>query len=213
MRRTTVLLLTAACAVAGGLLGSHQWQLGFWRLTAVLVVGSALGVAVAIGLLTTDPVRQVPVPPRPAVPPGSGPPGAERPGGERPGSERPGSGPSGAGPGVAPPPAGPPRNASVPAPRQESARQGSARGGREWWTESPPADPGGGEPAAAPPPRHEVTRAVVAQCPHCGGFQLDVRQDGDTYEFDCRDPRCRYRWSWRAGDAWPTTVVRRNLNG
>lgn len=105
----------------------------------------------------------------------------------------------------------------VPAPSTEPGTKP-----RAWWTETP---------TTAPPPRHEsppqghhvdqavvahgydVDRAVVAQCPRCGDFRLDLKQDGDSCAFHCRNPRCGHRWEWRAGAPWPTTVVRRNLTG
>ncbi|MFD0201951.1 MULTISPECIES: hypothetical protein [Saccharothrix] len=84
---------------------------------------------------------------------------------------------------------------------------------RTWWTETPARQatvPTGPEHARD---GREVDRAVVAQCPRCGDFRLDVTQDADAYAFRCRNPRCGHRWEWHAGAPWPTTVVRRNLTG
>ncbi|TQM78389.1 hypothetical protein FHX81_0655 [Saccharothrix saharensis] len=92
-----------------------------------------------------------------------------------------------------------------------------AAANRTWWSETP------ARPATAPPPAsaeprpsrdgYDVDSAVVAQCPRCGDFRLDLEQGADTYAFRCRNPRCGHRWEWRAGAPWPTTVVRRNLTG
>ncbi|NUT99195.1 MAG: hypothetical protein HOY78_45045 [Saccharothrix sp.] len=57
----------------------------------------------------------------------------------------------------------------------------------------------------------DAHRAQIAQCPRCGGFELDVRRDGHACAFTCRNPDCRATWEWLPGTAWPATVVRRNL--
>lgn len=85
---------------------------------------------------------------------------------------------------------------------------------RTWWRETPAAT-GPSAPSAPRPAQegYDVDRAVVAQCPRCGDFRLDLKQDGDACAFHCRNPNCGHRWEWRAGTPWPTTVVRRNLTG
>lgn len=83
-------------------------------------------------------------------------------------------------------------------------------GGRAWWNEAPGGAVRVERPVAE---RHDGDRAVVAQCPRCGDFRLDVRHDGDGYAFHCRHPACGHRWVWSTGAPWPTTVVRRNLAG
>ncbi|MCE6997165.1 hypothetical protein LZG04_20505 [Saccharothrix sp. S26] len=90
-----------------------------------------------------------------------------------------------------------------------------AAANRTWWTEAP-ARPASGpaDPAPTPPDDgHDVGRAVIAQCPRCGDFRLDLQQRADAYAFHCRNPRCGHRWEWRAGTPWPMTVIRRNLTG
>lgn len=120
---------------------------------------------------------------------------------------------------TAPPPPGPDRPAPppnpfplAPAPNHDPSAASSnpdpSAGGRAWWTEDRSAR------AAPPAPRltaRELERSVVAQCPNCGDFRLDVAREGHEHAFRCRNPRCGHRWSWRADAAWPTTVVRRNL--
>lgn len=85
----------------------------------------------------------------------------------------------------------------------------------EWWNQT-------GTPAASPQVVHAAKKAVpladfdahraqIAQCPRCGGFELDVRRDGQACAFTCRNPFCRTTWEWLPGTAWPATVVRHNL--
>lgn len=81
---------------------------------------------------------------------------------------------------------------------------------RTWWTETPTPP---STPRHETPKGYDVDRAVVAQCPRCGDFRLDLKQDGDSCAFHCRNPNCGHRWEWRAGAPWPTTVIRRNLTG
>lgn len=175
--------LTVVSGVAGGLLAAQVWDLDLWRLLVVLAVGTSLGVSVAWA--TTERARQ-PVPRVGREP--LRPPQAER----RPVSDQ-----------------------AVPMPKPEPQPQPSASGGRTWWNETPARAPDTRVEAgtAASPPDYDPDRAVVAQCPRCADFQLDVQRDGDAYAFHCRNPNCGHRWTWRAGSAWPTTVVRRNLTG
>lgn len=86
---------------------------------------------------------------------------------------------------------------------------------RTWWAEAPapPATTTATRPQEPPRQGYDVDRAVVAQCPRCGDFRLDLKQDGESCAFHCRNPNCGHRWEWRAGTPWPTTVVRRNLTG
>jgi hypothetical protein len=100
------------------------------------------------------------------------------------------------------------RAASSPEPETTPAN-------RTWWTEAPepPATTTATRPHEPPRQGYDVDRAVVAQCPRCGDFRLDLKQDGDSCAFHCRNPNCGHRWKWRAGTPWPTTVVRRNLTG
>ncbi|HEX7307379.1 hypothetical protein [Lentzea sp.] len=84
----------------------------------------------------------------------------------------------------------------------------------EWWNQpGRPAPPPVVQTAreAVPPAGFDAHRARIAQCPRCGGFELDLRRDGEVCAFTCRNPRCRNAWEWRQGTAWPPTVVRHNL--
>lgn len=160
-RDAVVPALTAVGAALGALLALQLVDLGIWWTLAVVAVGVALGVVVALGPLTAD--RRATARPRNAVPA---------------------------------------RAAPVTRP---------ATSDRTWWTETPArraTDRTGPEPTRN---GYAVDRAVVAQCPRCGDFRLDVNQDADAYAFHCRNPNCGHRWEWHAGAPWPTTVVRRNL--
>lgn len=57
------------------------------------------------------------------------------------------------------------------------------------------------------PPHAEAV--VVAQCPQCGSFRLDVQGD-IAIELRCRD--CTYSWPWAPERPWPPVVVRRDLS-
>lgn len=77
-----------------------------------------------------------------------------------------------------------------------------------WWSAAP-ADrvPTAAAPAlpAAPDLSTYREHARTVQCPRCGAFRIDVEQTDDGYAFRCRvDDHC---WNWRAGTAWPATVV------
>lgn len=102
--------------------------------------------------------------------------------------------------------------AAEPVFSEAAATPEPAAGSRTWWTETP-APPTAADPRPAPTQGYDVGRAVVAQCPRCGDFRLDLAQDADAYAFHCRNPKCGHRWEWRAGTPWPTTVIRRNLTG
>lgn len=67
--------------------------------------------------------------------------------------------------------------------------------------------PGGRRAPALPPPA-EAT--VVAQCPRCGSFGLDVEEIEAGFGFRCRD--CRNTWRWARDQPWPPVVVRRDLS-
>ncbi|MFJ6673908.1 hypothetical protein ACIQMJ_22595 [Actinosynnema sp. NPDC091369] len=108
----------------------------------------------------------------------------------------------------------------VPAPQREPVRahaepepEPEPAANRTWWTETPARPTTASAERGPSRDGYDVDNAVVAQCPRCGDFRLDLEQDADTYAFHCRNPRCGHRWEWRAGAPWPTTVVRRNLTG
>lgn len=80
-----------------------------------------------------------------------------------------------------------------------------------WWTQpgvapTQPASPTVAAPKrAAPELGSYVESAVVAQCPNCGEFRVDVEHRGDGYAFGC--PSCAHRWSWNPGEPWPRVRV------
>ncbi|MFE9750488.1 hypothetical protein ACFYOT_36760 [Saccharothrix saharensis] len=110
-----------------------------------------------------------------------------------------------------------PVRTAPPEPVGARAEPEPAAANRTWWSETPARTATGPPPASADPrpsrDGYDVDNSVVAQCPRCGDFRLDLEQDADTYAFHCRNPKCGHRWEWRAGAPWPTTVVRRNLTG
>lgn len=83
----------------------------------------------------------------------------------------------------------------------------------EWWTRTTPARSTDVQMLASdlPPPLHSYTTTpgLIAQCPRCGDFRLDVAQDDPDYRFRCR--HCAHLWRWTSGTPWPAVVVRRNL--
>jgi hypothetical protein len=58
---------------------------------------------------------------------------------------------------------------------------------------------------------YATDRTLIAQCPRCGDFQLDMARHGEDYSFRCRNAPCGNVWDWTPGTAWPAVVVRRNL--
>ncbi|MFI9813769.1 Rcat domain-containing protein [Saccharothrix variisporea] len=115
------------------------------------------------------------------------------------------------------PPPAPPRPAPVPTPTPAPAPAPSPEQGAngQWWqqTGKPAATtkPGAARRESVPLKDFDAHRALIAQCPRCGGFELDVRRDGHACAFACRNPDCRATWEWLPGTAWPATVVRHNL--
>jgi hypothetical protein len=120
---------------------------------------------------------------------------------------------------VVTPPPPPPRPMPIPPP-PPPAPEPEVNG--QWWqqtgkpaaTTTPVAAPKEPVPArkeSVPLKDFDAHRAQIAQCPRCGGFELDVRRDGHACAFTCRNPDCRAAWEWLPGTAWPATVVRRNL--
>lgn len=90
--------------------------------------------------------------------------------------------------------------------------------GGQWWAQpgTPANNTRAAQPAGPAPPLSTYVAsgaALVAQCPNCGDFQLDVTRGEPAYSFRCRNPRCRHEWHWTPGTDWPAVVVRRNLTG
>jgi hypothetical protein len=91
--------------------------------------------------------------------------------------------------------------------------------GGAWWTaaEAGPKPPAAATPArggpVVPPVELSEYAAVtrVVQCPHCGDFGVDVRQQEPGFAFTCN--RCDRHWQWEPGAAWPVAVVRPRRQG
>ncbi|HEV7653017.1 MAG TPA: hypothetical protein VGP26_33085 [Actinophytocola sp.] len=214
-RQALVLVLTAACGLAGGLLAvgllTERYEAASVWVPLLIVSGVAVvATAVAFLVLTARPA--------PAHRPPAAPPAPQRPH---------------AAPRTAPPPSRPwydatanqsPRPAQRPpaAPEPQVApghvvlplEAGNDAGG-QWWNKSAPAAAAGHDSPPAPDlPSHVADgTALVAQCPNCGDFRIDVHRADPGYAFRCRNPQCGEEWRWTPGTPWPSVVVRRNLTG
>jgi hypothetical protein len=98
------------------------------------------------------------------------------------------------------------------APPAESGRVDIVAPGSAWWDRASRVDGGAAAPAPSiAPPRPDLaaygtgSARLVAQCPECSSFRLDVRQEAAGLLFGCRD--CRREWTWAPGRVWPTTVA------
>ena len=49
-----------------------------------------------------------------------------------------------------------------------------------------------------------VESARIVQCPHCGGFWIDVAHSSSGYTFGCHS--CGEKWDWQPGESWPATI-------
>ena len=88
---------------------------------------------------------------------------------------------------------------------------------KNWWSQAAadgappprPTAPASGGPTPAPQrPTAIAGSALIAQCPHCGDFRLDVHRDGHEYAFRCAEG-CGHTWRWAPGSQWPPVVIRR----
>ena len=201
-RPAVLLMITVAGAVVGGVLASLLLTVDVRPLLVVLFVGTLLGASVAFGVLTTEPRRSLATPPaRTPIPP------APQPSGNRAAAVE----PAGRSPHT-------PSHVALPLPAPEAPADS-----RQWWNQTSPGGSGTrgrGGPAAGVSDRapmsltgYEPHRALIAQCPRCGDFHLDVTRAGPDYSFRCRNPSCANTWNWTPGTAWPAVVVRRNLTG
>ena len=87
--------------------------------------------------------------------------------------------------------------------------------GASWWNGGPTDRTVAQAPARTAPARPSAPdlgtyrRPVrTVQCPRCGAFRIDVQEiagDQGGYAFRCRIDD--HTWTWRAGTAWPVTVV------
>jgi hypothetical protein len=86
-------------------------------------------------------------------------------------------------------------------------------GSGAWWEGQPPRPAG---PAARPVSRRVelaqfLGQAVIAQCPNCGSFHVDFRNEAEPWVFWCGE--CRQQWPWQPGTPWPAIAVRPNARG
>ena len=99
-------------------------------------------------------------------------------------------------------------------------------GGGQWWQShmaaTSPADrtgtasgtASGGQPPARPRKvdlSQFLDQALIAQCPRCGAFAVDVDNRGPEWLFACLE--CGQRWPWQPGTPWPGVQVRPEARG
>lgn len=188
---------TAGAALLGAVLAARLFVADGFAQVVAIVVGVAIGIGAALWIAPVPGTRPDPAPRRTVARP-SGPPSAAR---------TPDAGPT------RPPPAGARTSgtqadvarAVLPLLRAGDTPPGPA----PWWTDGPRARTPRAplHRPAAPDLTDYVASALVAQCPHCGGFRLDVVADRPGYAFGCGD--CGMRWRWQPGTPWPAVVVRR----
>jgi hypothetical protein len=82
--------------------------------------------------------------------------------------------------------------------------------GGSWWEGRAPAG-AAQRPAPAAgrrpvPLSHFLDQALIAQCPKCGAFAVDVDNRAAEWLFSCQE--CRQRWTWQPGRPWPAVNVR-----
>jgi hypothetical protein len=86
-------------------------------------------------------------------------------------------------------------------------------GSGAWWEGQPPQPAG----RAARPASRRVElaqflgQAVIAQCPNCGSFHVDFKNQAEPWVFWCGE--CRQQWPWQPGTPWPAIAVRPNARG
>jgi hypothetical protein len=104
----------------------------------------------------------------------------------------------------------------IPFPSRPDTGNSQQPGAQNWWQ----------QPVAAPPlPSREGRRApapdlstyldstvtanldstLIAQCPRCGAFKLDIDRARDPWAFRCQ--ACDDTWTWRTGTPWPAVRV------
>jgi hypothetical protein len=203
-RQPLVLVLTAAGGLLGGLLAlallaGADTDVGVAGVVFVLVAGT-LATVLAYLLLTTKPLPRQQVPPRQAQPRQWHQQAAHR------------NHPPARGPAPEPAPHADPGHLVLPIDDGATGQDGG-----QWWNKSAPsvAAAGNRNNRQAPTLASYVAEgsALVAQCPNCGDFRIDVQRADPAFAFRCRNPRCGEEWRWTPGTAWPPVVVRRNLTG
>jgi hypothetical protein len=211
------ILLVLAAALVGGLAAAALVHASLIMAVVVSVVAAAIAVlalrmapAVARGPETFGSAPVVPPPGSPADPSPPPPPPPTAPaqapafGAPEPGAPRPAF------------PAetvvdGPPAPAETVVemlPLPPPPGEGPRPAGAPWWDPAPGAPPrpsAGAKRVPAPDLTTYLASTLIAQCPRCGAFRLDIRQAGDAWDFRCED--CEHAWAWRPGTAWPPVRV------
>jgi hypothetical protein len=85
---------------------------------------------------------------------------------------------------------------------------GASAADTPWWEASramPPSERSSAGLVAAPDLSAYLTSALIAQCPRCGAFKLDIRRDPAGWA--CRCEACEHTWTWQPGTAWPQVRV------
>jgi hypothetical protein len=233
-----ILAVTLVCGMIGGLLAAGisaiLWEVGLWTQTLMVISGTVMGTGIAFFVLTTD--RPNVGPRRPevdwSVPTGQadfddGLTQQRRPGvTAESGVRHPASPPvfSGRSPVPYAAPPAEPAKVVLPLPREDAA-SASRSSPRQWWTEQQPTNAvtsaagqsnrreGSPRKRTPAPPlsSYDAGSALIAQCPRCGEFRMDVHNTSAGYAFRCA--RCGNTWGWTPGTPWPPVVVRRRLPG
>jgi hypothetical protein len=77
-----------------------------------------------------------------------------------------------------------------------------------WWAAARAMPPPGRSSAglvATPDLSTYLASALIAQCPRCGAFKLDIRRAPARWA--CRCESCEHIWTWQPGTAWPQVRV------
>jgi len=77
-----------------------------------------------------------------------------------------------------------------------------------WWVAAQATPPEARQEAStvpAPDLSSYLASALIAQCPRCGAFELDIRRSAARWT--CRCESCGHAWTWQPGTAWPQVRV------
>jgi hypothetical protein len=77
-----------------------------------------------------------------------------------------------------------------------------------WWAAAQAAPRSARSDASvvpAPDLSSYLASAMIAQCPRCGAFRLDIRRA--LAGWACRCESCGHTWAWQPGTAWPEVRV------
>jgi hypothetical protein len=203
------ILLVLAAALIGGLAAAALVHASLIMAVVVSVIAAAIAVlalrmapAVARGPETFGSAPVVPPPGSPADP--SPPPPVPVFRAPEPSAPRPPAPPETVVDGSASPAETVVEMLPLPPPPGEEPRSADA----PWWDPAPGAPPrpsANAQRAPAPDLTTYLASTLIAQCPRCGAFRLDIRQAGDAWDFRCED--CEHAWAWRPGTAWPPVRV------